>query len=732
MSRRLRQYEMAERLGQIGHWSWRIGAETVVLSPEAYRIFGKSPDAFEASHENVARLFHPDDQSRLASEIRRIVRDQGGFEFQGTVTREDGDVTVQTVGECEIGEKGRITSVFGVIQDVTGAFNAKQDLDRANSRQIDFAELSSDWLWEMGPDLRFSYVSVQVEKVLGWPCNLILGRTRRELVMPDDVTPEMERHLADLEAHKPFRDFHYRRTMEDGTCRHMSISGKPFFDRKGVFQGFRGSGRDVTAEEIARQALIAANHELKEAYRQKSEALASLQDANAMLETRAIEMARVQAEIRHSALHDDLTGLPNRRYLEGRITELSAECRDRRQWVAVLHLDLDRFKQINDTAGHATGDALLKHVALRLSEDVCAGSFVARIGGDEFVILCTGDGPITQLNTLSQQIQSALNEPFMYDGNACWSGASIGIAAMRDEATDAETLLVNADIALNRAKSRGRGQCEYFSPQVQAQIIRTQNTANSIRAGITRGEFVPYFQPQIDALTNEIAGFEALVRWQHPTDGLLPPDEFLRIAEDLDVLAALDGIVLQAACHQYHDWAEAGVNVPKIAVNVSARRLAEPGLIDGLRGLNMPPGSISFELLESAFLDEVDNQIAWNIDTLREMGIEIELDDFGSGHASIVSLIRLAPDSIKIDRELVSNIAFDPVRRALVKSIIEIGKSLDVRIIAEGVETEAQASILGMLGCDVLQGYLFAKPMAADDVGRFVRDWNANLERKAV
>jgi EAL domain-containing protein (putative c-di-GMP-specific phosphodiesterase class I) len=285
--------------------------------------------------------------------------------------------------------------------------------------------------------------------------------------------------------------------------------------------------------------------------------------------------------------------------------------------------------------------------------------------------------------------------------------------------------LVNADIALYRAKKRGRCAHEFYSAEVQRQIVRYKAMADGVLAGIGRGEFVPHYQPQISADSSRIVGVEALARWYHPEEGVLGPDHFMQVVDDLGVVATLDRIVLERALEDLGRWRAAGLDIPKLSVNVSARRLNDRDLIASVSQLALPRGVIAFELLESVFLDAPDETISWNIDMLKEMGIEIELDDFGSGHASIISLVKLGPQAIKIDRELVSSITADRTRCGLVRSIIEIGRSLDTRVIAEGVESAAQAQLLHRLGCDALQGYHFGRPMPADEFLQFGHGWNS-------
>jgi len=281
-------------------------------------------------------------------------------------------------------------------------------------------------------------------------------------------------------------------------------------------------------------------------------------------------------------------------------------------------------------------------------------------------------------------------------------------------------LLVNADIALYRAKRRGRNRYEFFSEALQAEVVSTKRIADEILNGLERNEFVAYYQPQFDAKTLDIVGVEALARWQHPTEGIKAPDSFMPIAEELNVVATIDRLILEQSLAALDRWEDMGLPVPRASVNVSLRRLHDEDLIKGLRQLDIAPGRISFELVESIYLDESDDIVAWNIEQIKELGIEIEIDDFGTGYASIVSLQKLRPKRLKIDRQLVLPILVDPAQRQLLASIVEIGKSMGIEIIAEGVESMEHAAILRDLGCDILQGYAFARPLSAEQLEGFI------------
>ena len=436
----------------------------------------------------------------------------------------------------------------------------------------------------------------------------------------------------------------------------------------------------------------------------------------ALTEARNVELEAARARIEFNSLHDFLTRLPNRMYLERALEEHAARCAKAGGGVALLQVDLDGFKQINDALGHSTGDAMLIHTAETIRRQLRPGDFVARTGGDEFVVVCNADDGMVGFADLARRIIEDVSRPIDHEGHECRLGMSIGIASAYGANVDRQRLLVDADLALYRAKALGRNRFEFYTAELQAEIVDAKRIGDEIIGGLERGEFIPYFQPQVDARTLEIVGVEALARWRHPSRGVLAPAAFINIAEELTVIAAIDRAVLEGALACHRRWRAEGLRPPRLSVNVSLRRLHEEGLIDALSALEIAPGELSFELVESIYLDERDDGFFKNVEQIKALGIDIEIDDFGSGYVSIVSLTKIKPRRLKIDRQLITPIVHSAAQRRLVRSIVEIGRSLDIEVAAEGVETMEHAALLRDFGCAILQGFAFAKPMAAQEL----------------
>jgi diguanylate cyclase (GGDEF)-like protein len=662
-------------------------------------IRGFDPDEFvDSAADEWLKRVHPDDRDRITDIVGRqnhgkIARN--AFEYRER-HKAGHYIWIESKGAADgWGPDGTPTRIIGTDTDITQRKLEEQERLELSRRLQLALDASQIGVFEGDLETGELFWDDRSHDIFGIP------RERKSLrasdwenaLHPDDAAQTLEAMSRAIEEKGTF-NAKFRIIRPDDEIRTL-MSRATYFQDNGVTPKFIGANWDITDDVALEQGLKAAK---------------------ALAEARNVELEAAKARIETQALHDALTGLPNRRYLDQILNKYRTRSRLPGDSLALLHIDLDRFKRINDTRGHAAGDAMLVHVARLLDSKIGGQYFVARVGGDEFVIACFNESDAERLAGLADQIITKIRQPVPYEGHFCRFGASIGIALETGSDIDALQVLINADIALYRAKGRGRNRYEFFSKALQSEIESTKHIADEILSGIEQGEFHPYYQPLLDANSLDVVGVEALVRWHHPKDGILSPIRFLRIAEDLNVLAAIDRIILQQAILDLDQWQSQGIAVPSISVNVSFRRLSDDRLIPGLRELNIRPGAISFEFLESIFLDEFDDGVAWNIDAIREMGIGIDVDDFGTGHTSIVSLLKLKPRRFKIDRQLINPIVHMPEQRRLVASIIDIGKSLGIKVVAEGVETMEQAGILRELGCDILQGYVFARPMSADQL----------------
>lgn len=640
-----------------------------------------------------------------ASEIYRVNIDGSGNRYLRSAGAhfKAADGTVRTTGIVwDVTADVTMTQMLRNSKEHTDIKNAELELalDELSHREHDLEELSNKLdlalashgcgIWEVDPATGLERWDERMCQLYGIPYgDGTIDRTRwLELMLPEDRAAARKAAEAYPAGHTD-EPLVVRVPQADGSLRYIRSFGKLQIDRAGRHK-LIGTAFDVTADALRTSELKAAKEEA---------------------DAKNAELELAKSRIEHNALHDPLTMLANRRKLDLELDLLSRSSQQERQKFSILHLDLDRFKQINDTLGHAAGDAMLVHASRILSRSVRGSDLVARIGGDEFVIVAMGNSSAEEMAQLSQRIIGEFHQPISFEGFSCRCGVSIGIAHGVGINLDARRVLVNADIALYRAKSQGRNRYEFFTHNLQAEIVNHKRTADELLAGLDQGEFVAWYQPQFDARTNQISGVEALIRWQHPHHGILKPDRFLKIADDLNVSAALDKIVLENVLNDKLRWIAQGIVMPKVSVNVSSKRLHDDRLIETLRHLAIAPGEIAFELVESIFLDDSEDVTSGNLEQIKALGIDIEIDDFGTGHTSIVSLLKLKPKRLKIDRQLVMPIVNSPQERSIVRSIIDIARSLGVETVAEGVETMQHATLLRDLGCDHLQGYAFARPL---------------------
>lgn len=425
-----------------------------------------------------------------------------------------------------------------------------------------------------------------------------------------------------------------------------------------------------------------------------------------------------------AALHDPLTGLPNRRYLDEALSSRSAAAKAENATVTVMHVDLDRFKQINDTLGHAAGDFILKRVADVLRDRALAESFIARVGGDEFVILAPDNVESQALVNNAEAIINALGEPVLYQGTPCYFGASIGIgiASAKAGSADINRLLEDADIALYRAKEHGRGRVEVFSQTIKQEFEETKQISDDLLVAFGRDELMPDYQLQFCAKTQEIVGAEALARWHHPTRGKLAPAAFLDVAVSMNLMPRLDQVMLEKSKANLALFDAFGKPIPRIAINLSAPRLDEADFFTQIETIGIDPTRFCFELTETIRLESISEVAKANIRRLQEAGFDLEIDDFGTGHASILSLLNLRPKRVKIARELIQPLEEGPGHEHFLRQLIELAKTMDLDVVCEGVESADTGARLAEMGCDILQGYAYAMPVSP---GRLVETFDA-------
>ena len=573
-------------------------------------------------------------------------------------------------------EIGTLVQAFNKL--VLSLDQQQQTLQDSEARFRSLAEMSTDWFWEQDEQFRFVQVSQGIYNANMAPH---LGHTRwdQPVVSPDENG--WAEHRALLERHEAFNDFLYQVRDSQGMVRSFSISGIPIFDKAGQFRGYRGVGSDISDRTAAKQ------------------------------------------RIEYLAYHDALTGLPNRLLVQDRFVQAMAQAERNHTRVALVYLDLDKFKNINDTLGHAAGDELLKEVARRLRESVRDSDTISRQGGDEFLLMLS-DLPDTEIvSTIVIKIMEKLQEPLRLENMEVATSASIGVAIGPQDGRDFETLRKKADMAMYRSKEAGRNVYHFFDPTMDAEAGEHLLMRNGLRRALERGEFLLHYQPQYDLASGELTGVEALIRWQHPELGLVLPGRFIGVAEESGLIVPMGDWVLQQACQQAMRWQRAGLPPLTLSVNLSAiqfkRGNVEQSVTHALAESGLPPGLLALELTESILIQDVDSVLS-SVRTLKQLGVKLAIDDFGTGYSSLSYLKRLDIDELKIDQSFVRDLDSDPDDAAIVRAIIQMARSLNLRTVAEGVETEGIGDQLRAFGCDAAQGYFYSRPVPAPEIERLL------------
>ena len=583
------------------------------------------------------------------------------------------------------------THIFGlpdrcvgiVFEDVTARRAAEYALRRSEERFRSIVETTTEWIWEVDLKGNLTYSNPTVEQMLGYTPEEVIGQNSFDLMPPEYGTRAIDQFRALVEQKSGWSGLVFRVRNKNGTYRYLESNGVPAFDESGTMIGFRGADRDIT------------------------------------------ERRRAEELMRHQAYHDALTGLPNRMLFNDRLTMALAHASRNRELLAVMFLDLDDFKVINDTLGHRVGDDLLESVAQRLKSTLRIEDSIARVGGDEFTLLLPGIGDAQSAEEKARKILTAVAAPFEIDGRQLFVTTSIGIALFPTHGDDAESLLKNADNAMYRAKESGRNTFRLYDDQMQRRTLHRLAMESMLRQALERDEFFLHYQPIYDRVGEQIVAVEALLRWKHPERGMIPPDEFIPVAEETRMILPVGAWVLNAACRQMREWIDAGIAPQRMCVNLSAYQLARPefvaDLVAALHRFQLDPDVIELEVTESVAMINAESTMR-TLKEIKTIGVNVAIDDFGTGQTSLVYLTRFPVDTVKIDRTFVHDVITDAADAVVVSAVIALARSLKLRVIAEGVETAEQHAFLRERMCEGMQGFYFSRPIAPEVLERLLRE----------
>ncbi|MEN3294246.1 MAG: hypothetical protein V7642_3499 [Burkholderiales bacterium] len=663
-------------------WDWHVPSDRVWWNEGIRSLFGFSHQEIDNGREWWSDRIHPDDRDRVLQKVYAAIdgRDDG-WSDEYRFMREDGSYAdVLDRGFFIRGANGKATRMLGSMMDITERKRAELEYRKAEARireQASWLDKAQDAIMVAGLDMRFTYWNKGAERLFGWTAEEALGRTRAELLIED--TARFHEALDILRMDGDWSG-EIRKRRKDGSHLTAEVHWTLVRDDNGQPQSILSIDTDITRRKEA------------------------------------------EREILHLAFYDPLTLLPNRRLLLNRLEHALAACGRSGQTGALLFIDLDNFKSLNDTLGHDKGDLLLKEVARRLESSSRKSNTVARLGGDEFVVMLEDlhgkpDEAAAQAEVVGEKILAMFKHPFQLGDHEHHATPSIGVTLFDCRMDNVDDLLKRADLAMYQAKASGRNTVRFFDPEMQTVVTARVALETDLRQGLQRHEFTLNYQRQADSDGRTI-GAEALVRWSHPGRGPVSPALFIPLAEETGMILRLGHWVLETACIQLALWAgNPETSHLTVAVNVSARQFRSPQFVDQVAAIlertGANPEHLKLELTESLLVQNVENTIT-KMTALKAKGVSFALDDFGTGYSSLSYLKRLPLDQLKIDQSFVRDVLTDANDAAIARTIVALGKTLGLQVMAEGVETVDQRDFLAEHGCHAYQGYLFSRPMPAE------------------
>ena len=672
-----RRLGFAQRIAGIGTFEMDLITGDVVWSSETYRLLGLD-SAVVPSVETFMGMVHLKDLARFQGVLADAVKSGTPIDDVTLITHPDGrDLWIRCKGEFERSPDGTLVKLNGAIVDETAQRSAQRIREEAETGFETAFEQAA--LGAVIADLEGypTRVNPAYCALLGRPAAILTGRRWTDSYHPEEI-PLRQVVLARLAA---------------------------------GHDTYQGERRYLRPDGSLVWALVNATL-VRDGDAQPNYLFMQFQDIT--------DRKAMEEQLGHQLLHDELTGLPSRALLHDRLLHGLAGAKQRGKQLAVMFLDLDRLKTVNDVFGHAYGDDLLRYASDRIAGAIRPGDTVARFGGDEFVITCE-DVSVAEAEHLAERVLASLMEPCEIRGRTVAVAASIGLAMAERGATPA-SLLRDSDAAMYRAKERGRGRVELFDDVLRAAAEERRATAVDLRLALERDEFVVHFQPVVDLATGDVVSAEALVRWNHPDRGVVGPDQFIPLAEDSGLIVPIGAWVLEESCRQLRKWQEMVPSI-SVAVNLSVRQVTTPGVVelidDILRRTGVRPGDLCLELTESVFMDDVD-YFGRTLAKLKALGVRLAIDDFGTGYSSLSYLKRFPIDTVKVDRAFVEGLGTDPNDSAIVAAIVAMADALKLEVVAEGIETREQFVGLKTLRCGRAQGFYLARPMSAEAMTQLV------------
>jgi len=674
---REQQLALAQKITRLGSWELDIESGKMSWSEELYRIFGIDPATTTPSLEVFLGMVHPTARDKVKMVIQNAVKNGQPFisHYCGIVRPDGSNRKIHCNGDVIFDTAGKPAAVIGTAQDVT----ERRQTEEVRARLAMIVESSDDAIFSVSLDDTITSWNRGAENVFGYSASEIIGRTIFTLIPPERYD-ERSHILQKIMNGERLQHFETVRIKKDGSRINVSITTSPLLNANGKVIGNSVIARDVT------------------------------------------ERRMMEEVIKHRAYHDPLTDLPNRQLFMDFFSMELAEARRNGKKLALLFLDLNGFKQVNDTLGHSCGDLLLQEVAQRLRACIRESDTVARLGGDEFTVLMPDLAQTDDVGVVLKKILGVFDTPFMLGDVAVNSTTSIGICMFPDDGECSEELMKKADTAMYDAKSSGRNAYQFYNAEINARTIKRQNMERFLRQAVDRSELELLFQPQVSSETRGIIGAEALLRWRHPEQGLLPPDQFLAIAEDSGAIVPIGEWVIRNACDQARIWNEKGYPL-SVSVNLSNRQFHQSDLIEKIARILAETGlnshQLEFDITEKAIMADTVFSLR-SMHALTEIGVTLAIDNFGCGSSSIQWMRKMPIHKVIIDKSFVHTMLSEPDDLAVINAVIAMSHNLRINVGAIGIETKEQLSVIERSGCDQLQGYVISEPLSADDFERFV------------
>ena len=681
----------AQRITHLGSWELvlteldDLNNNEVRWSDETYRIFGYEPGQIKASNEVFYNATHPDDRTRISEVLFEAIEQRKAYHIEHRIILPDGSERF-VYGQAELTfdrQTGKPIKLLGTVQDITERKRADDALRESENKFRMLVENTSEGLLQVDTDDHTQFINNRFCEMIGYSADELINKDWTQILLDDEGRNLIG--LANERRRKGISDrYEIKLRKKSGELFWVIVGGAPMVDPEGKIIGSMGVFSDIT------------------------------------------ERKRAEEQLLHDAFHDGLTGLANRALFMDHLQMTIERGKSRHSNLyAVLFLDFDRFKIINDSLGHAEGDRLLKQIVQRLESSTRTGDLVARFGGDEFVILLCEMLDESDAVQIAERIQNSLKNSFNLSGNEVFVSASIGIALSTSGHKRAEDMLRDADIAMYRAKATGRARHQVFDETMHQQATTQLQLETEMRQALERREFQLHYQPIIKLKTNELIGFEALVRWIHPKRGIVSPMEFIPAAEETGLILPLGRWILEESCRQLREWQNAHLSAAPlvVSVNLSCKQFLQSDFVEQiaqtLAATGLAPRCLKLEITESYLMEDSEKAVRI-MKRLCSLGVELSLDDFGTGYSSLSYLHRLPVDYLKIDRSFVSRMTESNENSEIVQTIIKLAQNLKMKVIAEGIETAEQFVHLKNLDCEYAQGYFFSKPLAAAAAEKFI------------